>query len=102
MTRKMTKQMLLSLAEEKRVFVISLMGAVASGNSFSLQRLEEVGSEICRKLVAGATEMIDLLNAEGGYRPTLRADLDPDATVLADIYDFLQARRGDPRRAYRG
>lgn len=102
MNRKIGKRLARELAEEKRVFVISLMGAVASGNSFSLQRLEEVGSEICRKLVAGTTEMVDLLNAEGSYRPTLRADLDPDATVLADIYDFLQARRSDPRRAYRG
>lgn len=37
------------------------------------------------------------------YRPTIRFDLmgDADATLLADAYDAAQARRGDPRRAYR-
>lgn len=36
------------------------------------------------------------------YRPTLRADLDPFAEVLADIYDFTAAARGINVKAYRG
>ena len=42
-------------------------------------------------------------NAGPVYRPTIRFDLlgDADAALLADAYDAEQARRGDPRRAYR-
>ncbi len=45
-----------------------------------------------------------LLDAEGGYRPSLGC---PDTAkvgalrVLADAYDASQAERGDPRRAMR-
>lgn len=39
---------------------------------------------------------------ENGYRPTLRADLDPRYTVLADAYDAAQAGRGSALRAFRG
>jgi len=45
-----------------------------------------------------------LINADGGYRPSLRVN-DPidgvDLTELADAYDHAQAARGDPRRAFR-
>jgi hypothetical protein len=37
-----------------------------------------------------------------GYRPTLRADLNPFADVLSDIYDYAQARRNRAVKAYRG
>lgn len=36
------------------------------------------------------------------YRPTLRADIDPRYTILADAYDAAQAQRGSPLRAFRG
>lgn len=42
----------------------------------------------------------DLLNAAGGYRPSLKVS-QPDIRALADAYDMFQARRGDPRRASR-
>lgn len=41
-----------------------------------------------------------LLQAEGGYRPSLD-QRDPIMVVIADAYDLEQAKRGDPRRAYR-
>jgi hypothetical protein len=37
-----------------------------------------------------------------GYVPTLRADLDPRAAILADAYDAYQAARGSAKRAFRG
>jgi hypothetical protein len=37
-----------------------------------------------------------------GYRPTLRADLDPRFAAIADAFDAEMARRGDSRRAFRG
>ncbi|MEL6219961.1 MAG: hypothetical protein AAFR79_16090 [Pseudomonadota bacterium] len=45
----------------------------------------------------------DILQKHGraNFRPTCRIDLDPDAAVLADIFDRLMALIGDSRRAYR-
>jgi hypothetical protein len=43
-----------------------------------------------------------MLNAAGGYSPTLRPDIDPELAELADLYDAAQSDRNDPRRAYRG
>jgi hypothetical protein len=53
-----------------------------------------------------------VLNAEGGYRPTLHVrpyNRSHDeirraarTEILADAYDAAQASRGDHRRAYRG
>lgn len=45
--------------------------------------------------------LADMLNAEGGYRPTI-LPRDERHIVLADAYDAAQIRRGDERRAYRG
>lgn len=36
------------------------------------------------------------------YRPTLRADLDPEFGILADLYDMIAAARGIDVKAYRG
>jgi len=51
-----------------------------------------------------------MVNAEGGYRPTIRcydervfsAAERAELVELADAYDAFQAARGDERRAYRG
>lgn len=48
----------------------------------------------------------DMLDAAGGYRPSLRADGAPKAAQqafdeMAEAYDRVQAARGDERRAYR-
>lgn len=50
----------------------------------------------------------DLLDAKGGYRPSLRCISGcpsgqniPELKRLADAYDQVQAQRGDPRRAFR-
>lgn len=45
-----------------------------------------------------------LLNAEGGYSPSLRvsdAQRGSPITEIADAYDAAQQKRGDPRRAFR-
>ena len=42
-----------------------------------------------------------LVNALGGYFPSLQTSKSPDLTVLADSYDEFQQRRGDLRRACR-
>lgn len=48
----------------------------------------------------------DLLNASGGYRPSLRCGVgisrfENELTIIADAYDKCQADRGDSRRAFR-
>jgi len=41
-----------------------------------------------------------LVNAKGGYFPTIACDTD-DREILADSYDEFQASRNDARRAFR-
>ena len=42
-----------------------------------------------------------LINAKGGYRPTIRTDiLGVRGEILAKAYNKAQAKRGDHRRAY--
>lgn len=43
----------------------------------------------------------DLLDAGGGYRPSLGTSGSTEKTVLADAYDKAQGIRGDGRRAFR-
>ena len=44
---------------------------------------------------------LDLLVATAGYRPSIRLDLmGRDGVVLAHAYNRIQARIGDPRRAF--
>jgi hypothetical protein len=85
------------------------MGAVASGNSYAPAAFRAVADSIMRKLEVGSdtgpnpNRFLDLCwkYNDHGYIPTLRCDQDPLYTVLADCYDFEQARRGSPARAYR-
>jgi hypothetical protein len=49
--------------------------------------------------ITGFTTFQQLTDAVG-YRPTLRGGR--GAAVLADNYDIVMERRGDPRRAQRG
>jgi hypothetical protein len=49
---------------------------------------------------ASLQELCD--SCTGGYRPTLRAELDPRFAAIADAFDAEMERRGDPRRAFRG
>lgn len=46
-------------------------------------------------------ELLGMWKAHG-YRPTLRADLDPELGMLADLYDFTADERGLGVKAYRG
>lgn len=43
----------------------------------------------------------DLLNANGGYRPSLATSSNTEKAVLADAYDKAQELRGDGRKAFR-
>jgi len=43
----------------------------------------------------------DLLNAGGGYRPSLGTSKSVEKTMLADAYDKAQEQRGDDRKAFR-
>ncbi len=55
---------------------------------------------LVRKITAFKS-MDDLLNAKGGYRPSLTKK-DEETQRLADSYDAYQEARGDSRRAFRG
>ena len=55
---------------------------------------------ICRRHTAFGT-FLSLLTQPAGYRPSIRLDLmGRDGVVLAREYDRVQARWGDPRRAF--
>lgn len=57
------------------------------------------------RAISGFDSFEDLLNAKGGYRPTIMISRYPfvsDERFLADQYDIYQAERGDNRRVYRG
>lgn len=45
-------------------------------------------------------DMLALLEAGGDYRPSCD-ESDPETRDIADYYDALQERRGNPKRAYR-
>ena len=56
--------------------------------------------QICRAHT-GFETFLDLLVAAGGYRPSIRLDLmGREGVSLARAYDRVQARLGDPRRAF--
>lgn len=55
--------------------------------------------DLVRKHTAFAT-MDELLQADGGYRPSLDVR-EPHMLRIANAYDRQQQLRGDPRRAYR-
>lgn len=56
-----------------------------------------------RELTAYASfdELVTNRDRDDGYRPTMRPDIDPRYTVLADAYDAAQAARGSRLRAFR-
>ena len=60
-------------------------------------------SHVLDQLIARRTafsSMQELVTAAGGYRPSLDV-ADPEMLRIAEAYDTAQAKRGDPRRAYR-
>jgi hypothetical protein len=71
--------------------------ALAGNAVFDLANL------LTRELTA-AESFNDLLSAfaANGYRPTIRPDLGMKYEVLADLYDYAQARRGTDVKAFRG
>lgn len=60
-------------------------------------RIDAAIAELTR--FANLAELCDACT--GGYRPTLRADLDPRFADIADAFDAEMARRGRPERAVR-
>ena len=105
---KMTKNQKAERANDYRVELAQQMGYVAGGNTEAEIYFYQFASKIMGILGiscdGGHFPFVNLINCANrhGYRPTLRADLDPLYTVLADAYDFEQARRGSAYRAYRG
>lgn len=43
----------------------------------------------------------ELINAKGGYFPSIGSNKSPERKELADLYDAAQEARGDKRRASR-
>lgn len=69
-----------------------------------LAPLTDRHGELTRKYTAFKT-FAELVGALGNYWPTLRVDGTPDGIerrLLAELYDAVQAARGDTRRAERG
>jgi hypothetical protein len=69
-------------------------------------RVEDVsiGHALAERLTRALTcsdSLYELLNAKGGYRPTI-LQRDVPHRLLVQAYDRAQARRGDPRRAFTG
>ena len=64
-------------------------------NAWTLSKLDKITKQISRFDSFNA-----LVNAEGGYFPTIVCDTD-EREILADSYDEFQASRNDARRAFR-
>lgn len=69
-----------------------------------IEYINTVNLDAITKRHSGFDCFEDMLNADGGYRPTIRIDgrFKAELKVLADAYDNAQETRGDARRAYRG
>ena len=67
----------------------------------TLARLKTAPLDELVREVSGFASFQDLLDAKGGYEPTMRISENPRLAELADAYDTAQAERGDDRRAYR-
>lgn len=81
-----------------------VMGRVACGLTYAENELLELAQLLTDTLVGG-WKFEDLLGAweHDRYRPTMRADIDARFTILADLYDFFQAKRGNgSAQAHRG
>lgn len=75
---------------------------LADGNIAAGNRLVDIGDQLTRELVSDCRTIDELLARWPlhGYRPTLKGEL--RAQILADVYDFIAARRGMHVTAYRG
>ena len=79
---------------------------LTEGQWAEVQALEAAGidyrraDELTAKLTAFPT-FFDMLNAKGGYRPSIGSNRTPERKELADLYDAAQGSRGDARRASR-
>ena len=88
-----------NLAAEVRGLISQYL---ADGNITAGNRLVEIGDQLTREIVSGCSTLDELLSkwTLHGYRPTLKDG--PTAQILADVYDFVAARRGMQVTAYRG
>lgn len=81
-------------AEVQALLVRHAAGDVEAGN-----RVFALADQYALALVQCSFN--ELLDAAGyGYRPTLRGSV--ESAVLADCYDYAQARRGVEAKAHRG
>lgn len=58
-------------------------------------------ADVLTRRITAFDSFRDLVDAAGGYRPSLNAGGCREALSLADLYDGFQSSRGDPRRAHR-
>lgn len=107
MTKKMTKTEAKKAAEILRTKAIGWMGTVALGGNEGADAedlLLQLGELLTKEACGGSWTFVSLLECYGetGYFPTLRGDINPNYAILADLYDFFQARHGVAARAFRG
>ena len=57
-------------------------------------------NELTQRWTAFA-DLAEMLDAKGGYRPSIHTRHNAQLIELANYYDAAQAERGDKRRAYR-
>lgn len=75
-------------------------GPVCQGwSEFFLKFRREILDHLCMKFT-GFADFTSLLNAPGGYRPTIQVSENWRLLVLLTEYNRAQARRNDDRRAF--
>ena len=72
----------------------------AVANATSAER-RSVIDRLARKYTV-AESLASLCDLADGYCPSIYGGVKRETRALADAYDRYQARRGDPRRAFRG
>jgi hypothetical protein len=101
----MTPLEIRALKRTVKGLITTFQKAERSGDDFTMEaanvQLTAIGNKLTKELVVGcdSLEQLVLKYPDHGYRPTLR---EPDALVLADIYDFRAKRLGINVTAYRG
>jgi len=76
------------------------------GNLNTLRYIADRAADEITAKHSAFKSFVDLLNAEGGYFPTIRCNSTTglrraELTYLADAYDYFMLCRNDSRRAHR-
>lgn len=102
MAKTMGKKLATMEADKLANKVNRLLFEHSNGSISSGQKAFEIAEGLSQRIAGRSFNALLAAWTAHGYRPTLRNDTDPYAGILADLYDYTQARRGVNVVAFRG